>query len=80
MLRDLSGFFRDDTGALSMSRLLCFLAFFPASYIVIHTGATLLNVFLGAFGPGVYGVGKVSDMVQNTWGKPGITKEEMEGE
>lgn len=57
----LAQFFEDDAGRLSMSRLLCFSAFFPASYVVMRTltDATL-GWYLGAF-TGAYGVGKAAD-------------------
>jgi hypothetical protein len=57
-------FFEDDAGRLSMSRLLCFMAFFPASYVVIRTltDATL-GWYLGSFG-GVYLGGKYTDMLK----------------
>lgn len=43
-------FFEDDDKMLSMSRLLCFLSFFPASYVVIITKSVdSLGWYLGAF-------------------------------
>lgn len=43
-------FFQDNGGGLSMSRLLCFLSFFPASYVVVFTAdPDALGWYLGAF-------------------------------
>jgi len=49
-------FFEDDEGRLSMSRLLCFLAFPAATYVVIlKPSAEVLGVYLGAFVLGYIG-------------------------
>ena len=60
-MRLLSEFFQDDRGHGSMSRLLCFLAFFPASYVVIvAASADALAWYLGAFVAGYVG-GKITE-------------------
>ena len=57
-------FFRDGQGGLSMSRLLCFLAFFPASYVVVCTKSSdTLGWFLGAYAASYIG-GKFSEKIQ----------------
>lgn len=54
-------FVQDDKGQLSMSRLLCFLSFFPASYVVIITqDSDALGWYLGAYALGYIG-GKFGD-------------------
>lgn len=55
-------FFEADEGRLSMTRLLCFLAFFPASYVIIETKSDeALAWYLGAFVMGYVG-GKFADL------------------
>lgn len=54
-------FFESDTGPLSMTRLLCFLSFFPASWVVVQVqNADTLGWYLGAFVLGYVG-GKATD-------------------
>ena len=54
-------FFESDEGRMSMSRLLMFMSFFPATYVLIKTlDIEALWAILSAF-CGVYGVGKVAD-------------------
>lgn len=57
-------FFEDNNDGLSMTRLLCFLSFFPAAYVlIISTPAergTLMGLFLGAYAT-AYTVGKGID-------------------
>lgn len=53
-LKDGIEFFEDDAGRLSMSRLLCFMSFFPATYILIANVksdkiADILLWYLSAF-------------------------------
>ena len=57
-------FFEDSTRTFSMSRLLAFMAFFPAAYIVIKTNGQYISHFLGAFAS-AYGVGKGFDFAEN---------------
>lgn len=57
----LSDFFTDESGRQSMSRLLMFLSFFPASYVVIYTcDAETLAWYMGAYA-GSYVGGKFAD-------------------
>ncbi len=70
MISRLHEFFEGDDHRLSMSRLLCFMSFFPASYVVIRNYDSLqvpeiLAVYLGAFVLGYVG-GKTADI----WMKP----------
>jgi hypothetical protein len=59
-------FFEGDHLRLSMTRLLCFMSFFPASYVVIVTKSeNALGWYLSSYVLGYVG-GKVSDMM----GKP----------
>ena len=54
-------FFESDEGALSMTRLLCFLSFFPASYVVVvSVEEGTLGWYLGAYVLSYVG-GKASD-------------------
>ena len=56
-------FFEDCNGELSMSRLLCFMSFFPASYVVIITKSVdSLGWYLGAYVLGYVG-GKISNVL-----------------
>jgi len=58
-------FFEGDNGRLSMTRLLCFLSFFPASYVVIaDLSDSTLGWYLGAYVLGYVG-GKGFDAIQN---------------
>lgn len=53
--------FEDDKKQLSMTRLLTFMSFFPASWVVIETqAADTLGWYLGAFA-GAYVGGKLAD-------------------
>lgn len=65
-------FFEDDDGALSMSRLLMFGAWFVASVVLIVqalsfdlSGGALLGVYVGAFAGG-YALGKFADAKERT--------------
>ena len=65
LLSNMRSFFSDKKGNLSMSRLLCFLAFFPASYVVIETkNSDTLGWYLGAYVAGYVG-GKFGEMRSN---------------
>lgn len=60
-------FFEGESGRLSMTRLLCFLSFFPATYVTIESAGTsdasdVLMIYLGAFVLGYVG-GKGADAV-----------------
>jgi hypothetical protein len=56
-------FFEGDNRRLSMTRLLCFLSFAPASYVVVTTRSdSVLGWYLSAYVLGYVG-GKVSDML-----------------
>jgi hypothetical protein len=51
---ELISFFTDGAGSLSMSRLLCFLAFWPATYMALSINDTealawYLSVFVGGY-------------------------------
>lgn len=59
----LSEFFESDSGRLSMTRLLLFMSYFPATYVmVVQPTETIFGLFLGAFVMG-YAGGKSAD----TW-------------
>ena len=61
MSKELRQFFEAEGGSLSMSRLLVFLAFFPATYVlIVKPGADTLGTFLGAFVT-QYGLSKFGD-------------------
>ncbi len=61
-MEKLKEFFEDDGGHYSMTRLLCFLSFFPASWVVIqHGGEGTLGWYLGAYVLGYTG-GKAVDV------------------
>lgn len=65
--RGLSQFFEGEDGLLSMTRLLCFLSFWPASFVVLVTkSADTLGWYLGAY-TGAYIGGKGADV----WKKRG---------
>jgi len=56
-------FFHDERGQYSMSRLLCFLAFFPASYVVVATKSSeALGWYLSAYAAAYVG-GKATDLL-----------------
>lgn len=58
-------FFEGDMGRLSMTRLLCFLSFFPASWVLIQSPTeNMLGFYLGAFVIGYVG-GKGADVFQS---------------
>lgn len=62
-------FFEAEHGRLSMSRLLCFVAYFPASYVVaVNPSSDNLAWYLGAFVGGYVG-GKAAERL----GKKEIT-------
>lgn len=49
-------FFESEDGRLSMTRLLCFLSFFPAAYIAItHPTSDIYGFFLGTYVLGYVG-------------------------
>lgn len=68
-------FFEDQDGGLSMTRLLCFISIFPASYVVIVTqNDNTLGWYLSAYVLGYVG-GKVTDAFKKpvkTEGKDGM--------
>lgn len=54
-------FFESEAGQLSMTRLLCFLSFFPSSYVVmLHPGEGILGWYIGGYVLGYIG-GKSAD-------------------
>lgn len=62
-------FFEGDSNRLSMARLLCFLSFFPSSFVVIDTkDSNALGWYLGAYVVGYVG-GKFGDALAKP--KPG---------
>lgn len=62
MMRRYIEFFEGDNGRLSMTRLLCFLSFFPASFVVVETlSENALGWYLGAYVVGYVG-GKGADV------------------
>jgi hypothetical protein len=63
MLARLVEFFEGDSGRLSMTRLLCFLSFIPASYVVLKEPSEgMLGWYLGAYVLGYVG-GKGADVL-----------------
>lgn len=55
-----------EDGRLSMTRLLCFLSFFPCSYVLLYNQTeTLFGFYIGTYAASYLG-GKISD----TFGKP----------
>lgn len=72
-------FFEDGTGRLSMSRLLCFLSFFPSAFVMYHFGKEVLAIFLSAYGPGMYTAGKGMDAMENIFKKPGVEDDNSQG-
>lgn len=59
-------FFEGDEGRMSMTRLLCFMSFWPASWVIVVKGnEAMLGWYLSAYVLGYVG-GKFSDML----GKP----------
>ena len=64
----LSEFFEDDGGRLSMTRLLCFLSFWPSTVIALRDGTeATLSWYLGAFVIGYIG-GKGADVIASLKG------------
>lgn len=64
----LTEFFQDSTGGLSMSRLLCFMSFFPATYALIRVNsADGLLYYLGAYAA-VYVGGKGAEYLNKANG------------
>jgi hypothetical protein len=62
-------FFEGEKNRLSMSRLLCFMAFFPSAYVVCATKTDdALGWFLGAYVLGYVG-GKTADAMRGGNGK-----------
>lgn len=70
-------FFEDNDGGLSMTRLLAFLSFWPASYVVcISTPAErfgVLGLFIGTYAASYLG-GKITDTARAY-----LTKEQQDG-
>ncbi len=63
MLARLVEFFEGDSGRLSMTRLLCFLSFIPASYVLLKDPSEgMLGWYLGAYVLGYVG-GKGADVL-----------------
>jgi len=57
-------FFEDESGALSMTRLLCFLSFFPASWVTIRIqNENALAIYVGTYALSYLG-GKGLDAVK----------------
>lgn len=55
-------FFEGDNGRLSMTRLLCFLSFFPSSFVVLKTlNENALGWYIGGYVVGYVG-GKCADI------------------
>ena len=49
-------FFEEANGKLSMTRLLCFISFFPASWVLLRTQTeTAFGLYLGAYVLGYIG-------------------------
>ncbi len=58
-------YFEGDNGRLSMTRLLCFMSFFPATWVVVQDGSeNTLGWYLGAYVLGYVG-GKGFDAMTN---------------
>jgi len=58
-------FFEGDANRLSMTRLLCFMSFFPSSYVLItHPSADMLLWYLASFTAG-YAGGKLADAINS---------------
>lgn len=65
-------FFEGPLGRLSMSRLLCFLAFWPSSVVVLlDRSAETLGYFVGAFVIGYVG-GKGADALSSRKGQDNV--------
>lgn len=74
MLKRLIEFFENDNKRLSMTRLLCFLSFIPASYVLLkapsegmigwYLGAYVLG-YVGGKGADVFMKGKTNDRVSD---------------
>lgn len=57
-------FFEDDQHLLSMTRLLCFLSWFPATYVVVRSeNENILGWYLGSYVLGFVG-GKASECMR----------------
>lgn len=68
-------FFEGDNNRLSMTRLLCFLSFFPSSYVVIMTESeNALAWYLGAYVLGYVG-GKTTDIFMKPRGKKYVAEQ-----
>lgn len=75
----LAEFFEDDKGALSMGRLMFFLSFFPASFVVLYSEDTdALGLYLGAYAVSYVG-GKCADVYQARGAQKygGVSSEEL---
>lgn len=58
-------FFQDENGRLSMSRLLCFMSIFPASYTMVHINTSdALGWYVGAYVLGYVG-GKGAEILKS---------------
>ena len=70
------GFFEDDAGNPSMTRLLCFISIFPSSYVVCVTrSAEVFGWYVSAYVLGYVG-GKTAELLGKQR-KPSITKVTM---
>jgi hypothetical protein len=65
-------FFQADEGMLSMTRLLCFISIFPASYVLLtNPSEGMLGFYLGAYVGGYLG-GKGADVMRGRKDAHGI--------
>lgn len=72
-------FFQDEEGHNSMTRLLCFLSFWPASWVVVQNpGEASLGWYLGAYVLG-YAGGKAVD-VASLKVRRGSSKQQIDDE
>lgn len=72
--RGIREFFEDGDKALSMTRLLNFLAFWPSSYVLIeHFSENVFWAYLGTFA-GTYVIGKGIDAWQDRPVRPIVNK------
>lgn len=67
-------FFEGDNGCLSMTRLLCFMSFFPSSYVVIKCVDNMnIDMVLGVY-IGGYVLGYVGSKISDVWGANATAK------
>lgn len=65
-------FFEGENQRLSMTRLLSFMSYFPASYVVVTSPSEgMTGWYLGAFA-GAYAAGKAADALQNRQRSPTV--------